>query len=332
MKKITIAFDDFYPSFDPNNNTIVRLLRQNYDVEVVDVTDPNNRSKVQYLFFSDHGNDFLEYDCIRIFMTGENLCPNFNLCDYAIGFEHMDFGDRFYRFPLYLWDDYRDDYDLILGDRSALYGEEPLKRDFCGIVVSNNLFSDPHREDFFYALSEYKRVDSGGRAFNNIGEPDGVPDKKAFLKKYKFSIAFENSSYPGYLTEKLLQAYSSGTVPIYWGDKKADETFNPDSFINCTGLTLDEAVAKVKEIDGDDEAYGRMITAPILVDADHKSKMEKGLETFLKNICDQSIEDAIRIPRKGKMSVYEQNYHKKAIMEKKIKKFKWLYSFPHKFL
>ena len=46
-------------------------------------------------------------DCVVFFVTGEDECPNFNLCDYALGFEHLEYGDRYLRFPLYYF--YKDD-------------------------------------------------------------------------------------------------------------------------------------------------------------------------------------------------------------------------------
>ena len=63
--------------------------------------------------------------------------------------------------------------------------------------------------NFFQRLSRRKRVDSGGRAFNNIGGPipAGSPAKLDFLRAYKFNLAFENASLPGYTTEKIVEAY-----------------------------------------------------------------------------------------------------------------------------
>ncbi|MDU9760969.1 fucosyltransferase, partial [Helicobacter pylori] len=37
----------------------------------------------------------------RVFYTGENEAPNFNLFDYAIGFDELDFNNRYLRMPLY---------------------------------------------------------------------------------------------------------------------------------------------------------------------------------------------------------------------------------------
>ena len=64
---------------------------------------------------------------------------------------------------------------------------------------------------------QYKHIDSGGKYKNNIGAP--VADKLAFLSEGKFNIAFENSSANGYTTEKLIEAFAAGTIPLYWGDE-----------------------------------------------------------------------------------------------------------------
>ena len=45
--------------------------------------------------------------------------------------------------------------------------------------------------------------------------------------------AFENTYAPGYTTEKIMDAFASGCVPIYYGDPLVVQDFNPDSFINA---------------------------------------------------------------------------------------------------
>lgn len=44
--------------------------------------------------------------------TGENQVPDFNICDYAIGFHYIYFQDRYIRFPLYHF--YQQDYELAM--------------------------------------------------------------------------------------------------------------------------------------------------------------------------------------------------------------------------
>ena len=88
-----------------------------------------------------------------------------------------------------------------------------------------------------------------------------VADKLAFQQAYKFVIAFENSSTPGYLTEKFAEAAQADAVPIYWGDPTIAELFNPKAFVNCHDFaTLEDAVERVKEIDADDDLYLQMLS------------------------------------------------------------------------
>ena len=60
---------------------------------------------------------------------------------------------------------------------------------------------------------------------------------------YYFVIAMENKIAPGYITEKILNAYASGSIPIYWGDAVVTEFFNKDSFVNLSDFeSIDECV------------------------------------------------------------------------------------------
>ena len=59
---------------------------------------------------------------------------------------------------------------------------------------------------------------------------------KNLIKEYsnhKFVIAFENIKKKGYITEKIITAFMSGAIPIYWGDNNyAKKLFNPKAFIS----------------------------------------------------------------------------------------------------
>ncbi|MBR5234575.1 MAG: glycosyltransferase [Bacteroidaceae bacterium] len=287
MKKhIRIRFVDFWDDFVPENNIFYQLLSEHYDVELSDTPD--------YLFCSVFGEEHLRYDCVKIFYTGENQCPDFNLYDYAIGFEHLTLGDRYMRLPIYYLNRYQKYFRLM---QEKHINPVPEKKGFCSFVYSNDRASAV-REQFFNQLSEYKKVSSGGRYRNNIGAP--VEDKLAFELEHKFSFSFENSSYPGYCTEKLVQSFAAQTVPIYWGDPTVAETFNKEAFINCLDYSSwDEVLDEVKRIDANPELYERMLKSPALKQAETDSveaKMSE-LAAFLCNIVDQPYEQAIRYNR-----------------------------------
>ena len=157
MKTIKIWFTDFYEGFDPDSNYFYSILSDLYNIEI-DQKNPD------YLIYSCYGNDFLNYNCIRIYYTGENLIPDFNLCDYGIGFHYINFGERYLRFPNFVL--LKDQFDqLIDSKKRALNPDE--KDYFCNFIYANSK-ADPTRDKFFQLLSNYKKVASPGSHLNNI--------------------------------------------------------------------------------------------------------------------------------------------------------------------
>lgn len=290
MKTIKINYVDYHKDYDFREDLIYRILSKRYNVQFSKNPD--------YVFYSCFGFEHLNIsdDSVAIFVTGEDECPNFNLCDYALGFEHLSFGDRYMRFPLYYF--FEDDTIKMQNKHNLPEGfdlrqEKPY---FCSYVVSNANGS-PMRDKMFELLSKYKTVDSGGKHLNNIGKP--VIDKLGFDSKHKFSICFENTSHSGYTTEKLVQAFAARTIPIYWGDPDVGMYFNEKSFINVSKYdSLDDVVEIIKRIDGDDEAYVDMLKQPALLNSEYyeETYLHK-LEQFLYGIIDQPKEHAYRRSR-----------------------------------
>ena len=282
MREIKLKFVDFFSGFNKQDNEFLDVLNERF--EVVQCDDPD------YIIYSGFGYDHLRYDCIRIFFTGECITPNFNECDYAIAFDRLSFGDRYLRVPLYNIFQYKPEFDALLSRPDFTIEDLKTKKGFCSFVVSN-CFADDMRAVFFDKLSAYKKVSSGGRYRNNIG--GAVADKKAFQAEHKFAIAFENTSYDGYCTEKLMEAFAAGTIPIYWGDPRVAEDFNPESFINAHDYNnYDEVVERVKQVDNDDALYLKMRNANPLF----KDNTENGLSDFLYHIMDQDYDKARRRP------------------------------------
>ncbi len=86
--------------------------------------------------------------------------------------------------------------------------------------------------------------------------------KPPFIRQYKFTIAFENESCPGYTTEKIIHALAAGSVPIYWGNPDVARLFNPSAFINCHDFSsFEEVVEKILSIDDNDNDYKHYLSA-----------------------------------------------------------------------
>ena len=295
-RKVKVRFMDYWNGLD-ESYLVLQLLRKHYDVEICDDAD--------YVFFSVMGESHWSVPdrCIKIIHTGENLVPDFNACDYAIGFDWMELGDRYIRFPLYLF--YKPELLEAMCHKHEWADEtDPLaeKTGFCSFVVSNPL--NDIRNEAFRKLSEYKRVDSGGRFQNNVGGP--VADKLAFESKHKFSLCFENGSHSGYTTEKLVEAFGARTIPIYWGDPDVGKVFNTKAFVNVNDYaSLDEALARVRELDQDGSQYLEMLREPALLpDAPTIDAEIQRLTDWLRNIFDQPLSEAGRRNRDSLGNLY----------------------------
>jgi hypothetical protein len=126
-----------------------------------------------------------------------------------------------------------------------------------------------------------------------------ISNKREFQKDYKFSIAFENSRKEGYVTEKIIDAWAAGTIPIYWGNTQIANEFNPKAFINVFDFdSIDDCIKYVKKVDNDDELYLSMQREPIFND-DSLSKIYYDntdmLIDFLCSIFDKPIDEARKI-------------------------------------
>ncbi|MUU20956.1 glycosyltransferase family 10 domain-containing protein, partial [Helicobacter pylori] len=220
----------------------------------------------------------------RVFYTGENEVPNFNLFDYAIGFDELDFRDRYLRMPLYYASLHykaesvndttapykiKSDSLYTLKKPSHQFKEkhphlcavvndesDPLKRGFASFVASNP--NAPIRNAFYDALNSIEPVTGGGSVKNTLGY--NVKNKSEFLSQYKFNLCFENTQGYGYVTEKIIDAYFSHTIPIYWGSPSVAKDFNPKSFVNvCDFKNFDEAIDYVKYLHTHPNAYLDML-------------------------------------------------------------------------
>jgi hypothetical protein len=116
------------------------------------------------------------------------------------------------------------------------------------------------RIDLLQTLGSRGKVEVFGRGWNNIGNmPQNQAekltairsvflgpcnDKHELLSRYKFAIAYENTAYPGYVTEKVIDAMVAGSVPVYLGAPDIVEHLPAAAFINARAFSSPEAIAE----------------------------------------------------------------------------------------
>tara|TARA_R110002050_G_scaffold134840_1_gene257380 strand:- start:338 stop:1174 length:837 start_codon:yes stop_codon:yes gene_type:complete len=59
-------------------------------------------------------------------------------------------------------------------------------------------------------------------------------DKIEGYRDYRFTIVIENCQHDNYFTEKITDAFATGTIPVYWGTSTVSEYFNIDGIIELT--------------------------------------------------------------------------------------------------
>ena len=298
-RKLNLAFAGFGPECPLEDRLVYRLIARHYDVCL--------QGKHDYVVFD--GVDYLgsmRYDdSVKILLNGENYVADFNAFDYAIGFDHMQFGDRYLRSPLFAH--YRSFEELVCRTE-RMSDEQLLNRGFCSFVMSNADSGDPIRKRFFERLSKYKPVASGGRWENNVGGP--IADKVCFCRSYKFNIAFENSASPGYTTEKIMEAYAAESVPIYFGNPGIETDFRLASMVRVSGADdIERAVEEVIRLDQDDAAYLAKCHERCFAVPDPRI-YERELEDFLLHIFEQPLDRARRRSRYGRQALLQRHLRK----------------------
>lgn len=62
--------------------------------------------------------------------------------------------------------------------------------------------------------------------------PSGPENKQRVISNYKYAICFENTSFPGYITEKIFDCFFAGCIPIYYGAPDINNHIPPETFID----------------------------------------------------------------------------------------------------
>lgn len=230
-------------------NYFLGLLQKKYEVIREDTPE--------FLLFTHIGQRHRLYNCTKIFYSQEVYPPDWKECDYTI---HSCWfpGGRALHLPIFA---FGRSPDPLLGSRK---GASAFHRRFCVFLAGYDDSSVRNRREFLQALGRYRKVDSFGRALNNTGmkAEDGYHPKIDLLSGYKFHIAFENKERPGWCTEKLYDALAARTVPIYWGDPRVEDYFNPQAFINANKFrSWDSLVEYIAYVDQNEDLYGKYLAA-----------------------------------------------------------------------
>lgn len=251
MAPLRIAFSDWIGETHPAVERMLRVLASRREVVRADFAEAD------LLIYSDFGERHWDFQGLKVYLTGENMLPDFDQCDLAYTPVEIAGDPRAVRFPYYA---------QVLPELGSLVrpadydARSYLDRPGFACFVASNA-RGPERNRFFRALHRRRPLVSAGRHFNTTGKP--LADKLGLLRDFRFNLAFENSSSPGYVTEKLVEPLLSGCIPIYWGDPEVGREFNPGCMINVADFPSDQAaIDHILAVDSDPQARLALLAAP----------------------------------------------------------------------
>jgi hypothetical protein len=206
---------------------------------------------------------------------GENVRPSFVGYSHSLSFDYDTYGGRNLRLPIWYarlaWPGFiqkprkpnfhNHGYEDLISIESLMKGrtlDMSQKTKFCAMIAGN---PEGLRINLYNSISAYKQVDGYGNMFGNSLRKS----KFEILPEYKFCLCPENSIYDGYITEKLIDAYAGGALPLYSGDKSVTKDFNEKAFFNYQfHNNMSGFVEGIKEWDKDQDLYQYTYNQPLL--------------------------------------------------------------------
>jgi hypothetical protein len=261
-----LAFTDFWAPFSPERNFFTDALRFLYDN--VQITTPNLADVILCSVFGQEHREYIGKIPIVKYI-GEPRQASVETGVVTISFDYDRKSGRNVRLPLWLlqyaW--FCDDESYLSPNYhipvSALYhNRRPKYTEHLSVSIFNH---DPagNRIPFLRCMQEKGLpVHAFGRPFGNwfFGEQR----KFQILRNFKFFHCFENSSYPGYHTEKLIHGYFANCIPVYWSSNTHELDFNSDAYLFLDdGISISQLIEKMIEIDKSRHLYERMIDTPL---------------------------------------------------------------------
>jgi len=127
---------------------------------------------------------------------------------------------------------------------------------FCATVIRN---PEAIRMRAIEALAKIGDIDIFGP---HSGRP--LTSKTELEGQYRFILAFENDLFPGYVTEKPIEAWAMGAIPLWYGLDKA-ESLNQEALINAADFSsLSKFALAVAKIEKNHELWTQIYQRPLL--------------------------------------------------------------------
>jgi hypothetical protein len=195
---------------------------------------------------------------LYVWYTSENRRPPLNL-EYDLFLSHdlEPYNDRNLYLPFWatklgnnLSESTRNQKELMLNRKI-----NSVPTNFACAIVSN---PEPARMEFIRQLSKIGKVDIYGKLGKELSS------KTKLLNKYRFNVCFENSIFPGYVTEKPFESWEYESIPI-WSGFDAGNYLNPSAIINVNEFGFRNSLDKISFLEKNPSEIHKILQLPILL-------------------------------------------------------------------
>ena len=123
------------------------------------------------------------------------------------------------------------------------------KTKLLSIVASNKNYAPGHKlRHEIISKNLHKNLELWGSGYKWFS--DEPEDRLKPFKDYMYIIVVENCKHPNYFTDKIIDCFASGCIPIYWGDPNIDQHFNGNGFYKWN--TIEDLTKILEKINQDD--------------------------------------------------------------------------------
>jgi hypothetical protein len=203
----------------------------------------------------------------NIWYSGENVRPPQGTWDGYLSFDTKLPKDRSVYLPLW----YLTSTDLFKSTTESYWGGKTPK--ISELTEGRTLVAQRKKFAVAFLGRGYSMRMHAVEAISDIGVIDifgevarnKVKNPSKIASKYRYVMCFENDLYPGYVTEKPIEAYLSGAIPLYWGlDSRG--FLNPKAVINLNDFDgMEKWTNYIDKVENDFYLFKKIYEQPILV-------------------------------------------------------------------
>ena len=246
------------------SNKNIKLLFTKYDPDIE-----------LFYVYGDRKNVISSKAKIKIFYTEEPVQvfrKDYNdnclgLCDLSLGFNHIS-NSNYIRFPLWIsWN-----FNITEINKENIHkrvleiNNAKFKKIKFASLISNWGGGNNLRQIIYNNISKIDNISCPSKFMHNDDslKNDFNDSKYEYLKQFKFNICPENCIEDGYVTEKLFDAFKSGCIPIWSGDKNLEgDVINKNAVLYWdVNSDNNELIKEVKSLHKNDKLYDKFVSQP----------------------------------------------------------------------